>query len=204
MLDNPLAVNMDTSLSNPEQHHLTPIFLQPRESVTGGKSEYPCFVFGNGVEIENRVCSKVKQEGIKVNHHGITSANLVRDIRRNAEGIDIVKVHFLPETSVTERASDVSQVPPQERAKIRTDCIQGFLSLAKSLVKNELSIVGHNSATDFYLLAEGTPGLALFLINNCSFRGNARTGRAWIRASEFSTEDNMHKMIKIYQQFIAV
>ena len=32
MLDNPLAVNMDTSLSNPEQHHLT--CLSPTKRVS--------------------------------------------------------------------------------------------------------------------------------------------------------------------------
>lgn len=182
---------------NPDR--LNPIFLKLREGKTQGSSEHPCYVFGNGVELENRVCMRATYEGQSTLGNNPKQI-LKRDLRLDQPGIDIVKVHFLPKTSIAERASDPALVPNEEKAKIKIDCLQGFMSLANSLAKNEIVISNHPSTDDFYILANTNPGLALFLINSCGFRGNARSGQAWIRASEFSTEDNINKMLDHYKK----
>lgn len=182
---------------NPDR--LNPIFLKPREGKTQGSSEHPCYVFGNGVELENRVCMRATYEG-QSSLGNNPKPILKRDLRLDQPGIDIVKTHFLPKTSVAERANDPDQVSTEERGKIKIDCLQGFMSLANSLAKNEIVISNHASTDDFYILADTNPGLALFLINACGFRGNARSGQAWIRASEFSTNDNIKKMLDHYKK----
>lgn len=200
MLDVPSLLDME-EISGAIPERTPPIFLKPVEGKTQGSSEHPCYIFGNGVEIENRVSSRATYEGqstLGKNRIPI----LKQDLRRNQPGVDIVKVHFLPKTSLADRASDPALVPPEEKSKITLDCIQGFMSLGHSLAKNEVVISDHQSTEDFYLLAHTNPGLALFLINSCGFRRNARSGLAWVRASEFSTEDNINKMLSHYQKLV--
>lgn len=195
MIDN--SVNVGDFLSPNEQ--LSLMVLKPIDGSTQGSSEHPCHIFGNGVEIENRVCSRATHEGKSTLGRG-NRMILKQDLRLKEPGVDIVKVHFIPQTSVKDRATDPFYVPPEDQQKVKADCIIGFLSMASYIKDQKLSIVGHEQNVDYYLLAATEPGLALFLITNCGFRGNARTGQAWVLASEFSASDNIDKMLAYYKQ----
>lgn len=177
MLDILSQLNMET-ISTLSSENTPPTFLQPMEGKTGIADD-PCLVYGNGVEIETIVHYKSPVEKTIVRPDGSSRQQLSRQGGVNAQGVDIVRVHFLPKTSLSERASDPTLVPHEEKEQIKVDCIQGFMSLAHGLAKNEVVISDHQSEEDFYLLADTNPGLALFLINSCGFRGNARSGQAW-------------------------
>lgn len=200
MLDALSQLNMET-VAAVAPEHASPVYLQPVEGKTGMNDD-PCLVYGNGVEIETVVRYKSPLEKVILESNGNTRQHLAQQGGTNARGVDIVKVHFLPKTSLAERASDPALVAQEEKEKIKVDCIQGFMSLAHGLVKNEVAISDHQPTDDFYLLADTNPGLALFLINSCGFRGNARSGQAWVRASEFSTQENIDKMLNFYKSLV--
>jgi len=107
-----------------------------------------------------------------VNSEGVSRRQLSLQGGTNARGTDVVRVHFLPKTSLSERANDPELIPPEEKDKIRKDCIQGFLSLASGLANHSVLINNHNNGDDYYLYADTNVGMALFLINSCGFRGN--------------------------------
>ncbi len=183
-----------------QTHDEVPSLLSPRESKTGINND-PCLVFGNGVEIETRVWCKSPSETIRVDAQGKTRRILAKKMGPNATGVDVVKVHFVPSTSVAERANDPDLIPLDEKAQIKADCMHGYISLALALKKNEVTISSHEAGSDFYLFADTNARFANFLVNNCGFTGSHEASQVWVKASEFSSTENILQMTAAFIQF---
>lgn len=179
---------------------IEPGLAEYHESKTGLFDD-DCVFIGNGVEIETTVWGKSPKESEITLDTGRNEFRLAKQVGPYAKGVDIVKVHFVPKTSIAERANEPELVPFEEKAKIRLDAIFGFLSLAYYLLKDEFTIKGHDSKEDFYLYADTNPGFALFLLQNCGFRGSCRSGEVWIKRSEFTSSQNIEKMLLAYKKF---
>lgn len=174
-------------------------YFSPKESTTGLIPK-PCLVFGNGIEIETVVYAKTTQETSRVAKDGQTIMVLPQRVGPNATGTDIVKVHFVPKTSLAERAHDPEEVAATERGQIKIDAMLGFLSLAQSLAHNQIHIAEHGE-DDFYLFADTNPGFAAFLRNRCGFRGTIGGTEVWIKKSEFISDENLNRMIASLRLF---
>ena len=88
--------------------------LTPKESVTGLLKD-PFMVFGNGVEIEITVYAKTTQESVHTTKDWRQIFVLPQRTDKNFSGTDVVKIHFLPKTSIAERANDPAFVPEGEK-----------------------------------------------------------------------------------------
>lgn len=164
------------------------------EGVTGLRN-IPCIVFGNGVEIETKVWAKTKLGVIqRYSKDGRLITRLPITIGQNVEGTDIVKVHFVPETSLADRADDPALVPANERVQISLGCVNGFIKMAESLNKDEIDIEGHDPGQDFYMLADTEAQFAAFMRRRLGFKGEVGSGMVWIRASEFASEENIENL----------
>ena len=168
----------------------------PREATTG-MHDVPCLVFGNGVEIETIVSFKTTRELSKETSDGRITRVLPLKIGKDVVGTDIVRVHFLPRTSVSSRTNDPDLVPGNQRKQVALDCIAGFLSMAEAFNRNDIKIT-NQEGDDYYLLATTNSRFAAFLRQRCGFRGNAGGSDAWIRKSELSSEENIKHMRESY------
>jgi hypothetical protein len=169
-------------------------YFPAREAVTGMRKT-PCLIFGNGVEIETVVYAKTNQESKHLDRDWKTIFVLPQKIGTHVTGTDIVKVHFLPKTSLAERADEPELVSEGEVRQIQRDAMPGFLSLAQALKKNEVQIQGKDG-DDFYLFADTNERFAAFLRQRCGFRGTLGGTQAWIKKSEFVSDENINKMIE--------
>jgi hypothetical protein len=172
-------------------------FITPIEATTGA-SEIPCLIFGNGVEIETVVYARTAGEVGIPNRQGRTILTLPHSYLKSNKGIDIVKVHFLPQTLQGERVCTPEEVPKDEKNKIAHDCVKGFLGMARALKSGDIDINGQQS-DDYYLYANTSPRFAAFLRARCGFHGTAGEPEVWIKKSEFISEDNIKHMRKNLQ-----
>jgi len=174
--------------------HLLP---KPKPDVTGFFCT-PCLIFGNGVEIETVV------DGINPKNSSQSDRLKIcigSNNTWNIKGTDVVQIHFLPTTPLTSRTNDPTHILESEKNQIRIDCLIGFLSLARAITQNEVTITRHKSGDDFYLYADTNQGFALFLIQNCGFKGSARSGKVWIIASQFVAKKNIQRMMDALRRY---
>lgn len=167
--------------------------LTPREATTG-LFHTPCLVFGNGVEIETSVYAKTTQESEHLAKDGRTIRVLPIRLGDNLQGTDVVKIHFIPKTSLAERANDPLLVSEDEKPQIAMDCLTGFIALAHALRDRGVEIKDHRKEDDFYLFADTNFDFAEFLRKNCGFRGTDNGDWVWIRKNEFASDGNITKM----------
>ncbi|HYD35152.1 MAG TPA: hypothetical protein VD999_03750 [Vitreimonas sp.] len=188
MLENNAQIGLEVNKTQDLGPVLNTNLVVPRESVTGFENT-PCLVFGNGVEIETVVYAKSTQENVREMADGRSVLSLHQRRGSDGEGTDVVKVHFLPTTSLAERASDPEQVAESEKWHIQIDAITGFLSMANAFTKDQI-IISNGSSPDYYLFMDTNPQFAAFMRLRCGFRGTIGGTQVWIKRSEFTSEEN--------------
>lgn len=178
--------------------------LQPaiKEGKTG-VSGTSCLIFENGVEIELKSTMKtpgevevVRSNGRKEMHLPVIGASSKQNL------IDLVKVHFLPKTSLADRANDPDEVAESEKSKIMLECVEGFIQMAQAFKDDLVNIESLHPQRDYFLYVDTNPQLVALLRTRCGFTAAVGGTHAWIKKSEFCSDENIQRMKQEYQRMI--
>jgi hypothetical protein len=180
----------------------SPISMEPRGlGLQNPDGSYLWMVFGNGVQIDTQVIEKAGPEVITEDPDtGVQTYSLPRGDRNLVQGMDVVQVHFVPNTARLTRVSKPENIPQEEIGQVRIDCLTGFLSLAYALKANRVQIIDHQNGADFFLFSHTNTRLAAFLRTRCGFRGTLGGIQVWVEASKFTSDENIAHMLLQLEQ----
>jgi len=153
--------------------------------------------FGNGIIVDKNVHFEfIREDATELGN----SLYIMPREALQTNNINIVGLHFLPNTENHMQVSYPDLVPNNEKAQIAYDCVEGFLSLAFFLKEGNEIILDQNNS-DFYFLVSTTPRFAAFLKNRIGMRGETKGSQVWIRKSEFISDENIARMKENLQFF---